>query len=148
VTPALQEDAAETLLEGRAGLEVEDGEGCRALHHAAREGRLPIVRLLLARGANVEAKDSHNQQDSWTPLLWAAYIGNLPVAEALLDAGADVNKTGLHHCTPLLWAAGRGNLGLVQLFLKYPSSAHPLFHLSPAHPHPLLSPVLQPPPSG
>ena len=68
---SVQEDAVEVLLEGGAGIEQADEEGCRPLHHAAREGLLPMVRLLLARGAAVDAGDG----GLWTPLLWAAYTG-------------------------------------------------------------------------
>ena len=41
-----------------ADLEVRDGEGCTALHHAAREARPDCCQLLLDRGAEVGTRPS------------------------------------------------------------------------------------------
>jgi ankyrin repeat protein len=53
---------------------------------------LPAVRLLLARGANVNAAEKFQ---GTTALMFAAAEGHLDVAGALLEAGADANKQGL-----------------------------------------------------
>jgi ankyrin repeat protein len=54
--------------------------------HAAVAGRHPeVVRLLLAAGAQPDAR----QHGGWTPLLAAAQHGDAEMVEALLDAGAD-----------------------------------------------------------
>jgi ankyrin repeat protein len=75
------------------------GDGGTALHAAAYEGRIEVVRLLVRRGADVDARD--RQWDS-TPLCWAS-VGSgehhipgqdadwLATMRALLAAGASLD---------------------------------------------------------
>lgn len=57
------------------------------LHFAAGCGEEEAVRLLIANGANVAARDHHGN----TPLHLAAVTGKWIVFSALVDAGADIN---------------------------------------------------------
>jgi len=78
---------------------------------AADRGNLASVRLLIARGANVNAKDYEDN----TPLMMAAY-GDEDIAKALIDAGADVKKR--NPCSfPLRNAAQSGRKGTVDALL-------------------------------
>ena len=61
-----------------------------ALLVAAIEGREEISALLVAAGANVNAPDCRG----YTPLMGAVCADNLPIVQALLAAGAEVN----HRC--------------------------------------------------
>ena len=75
------------------------------LHHAAKYGRKEVVELLIAKGADVNAKRNNGQ----TPLHRAAGGGHKEVAELLIDNGADVNskiEAGQYTGTPLDWAEG------------------------------------------
>jgi len=54
---------------------------------AARRGTLDLVKMLLARGANVNASSPY----AGTALHAAAYRGRLDICQALIAAGADVN---------------------------------------------------------
>lgn len=58
---------------------------------AAEAGDLAAVRLLLAQGASVSARD----ENARTALIAAAYRAHLEVAQVLIDAGADVNVQDL-----------------------------------------------------
>jgi len=68
--------------------------GWTALHDAAKRGRVEIVRLLLAHGADPNARE---EGDNTYPLHWAAAAGNFGVMSALLDAGGDVHGAGADH---------------------------------------------------
>lgn len=54
------------------------------LHRAADEGNRPLVEELLAKGAEVNAKDN----DGWTPLQFAAQQGHHEVVLLLRKYGA------------------------------------------------------------
>ena len=74
---------------------------------AARTGKVDAVRVLLAHGADVNAKESWKQQ---TALMWAAHEGNAEAVKLLLEAGANVNERSMFGWTPLLFAARQGQV--------------------------------------
>jgi ankyrin repeat protein len=47
------------------------------------------VNELIAGGVDVNMNAGHNER--WTPLISAAYTGNVDIATLLIDKGADVN---------------------------------------------------------
>jgi ankyrin repeat protein len=55
--------------------------------HSAATFSLPMVKLLVSAGADVEAQNSHGR----TPLMCAACDGRLDVVKWLVEAGADLN---------------------------------------------------------
>ncbi|CAN0141621.1 unnamed protein product, partial [Chrysoparadoxa australica] len=61
------------------------------LHRAAKEGHLEIARLLVEKGAEVNAKGDAE----WTPLHCSSFHGNLEVVQLLLNVGA--NTTLMDH---------------------------------------------------
>jgi hypothetical protein len=66
-----------------------ENEGQTPLTVAAQSGRVELVRLLLANGADPNLRDGGGQWE--TPLSTAAMHGQLEVCRLLLDAGADPN---------------------------------------------------------
>jgi ankyrin repeat protein len=64
------------------------------LHHAASNGHLPAVNLLLARGLDVNTRE---KGDNTYAMHWAAAAGALDVVRRLADAGGDVVGHGDDH---------------------------------------------------
>jgi len=101
-------DRARELLAGdpalvRADMPDAHNSGWRALHEAARHGRTLVVRLLLERGADPNARE---QGDNTYPLHWAAAHGHEEIVRALLDAGGDVHGIGdVHEMDAIGWAS-------------------------------------------
>ena len=83
------EDLTEAL--GRGGGANAPGRwGRTALHGAASQGQLDMVNLLLAQpGIDIEIVD----EDSYTPILFAAANTRLDVIKALVGKGASVKVT-------------------------------------------------------
>jgi peptidoglycan/LPS O-acetylase OafA/YrhL len=61
--------------------------GATPLSWASMRGDADVVRLLIERGANVNARN----RDGSPPLLSAAFMGRADVAKILLSSGADIN---------------------------------------------------------
>ena len=79
-----------------------DYGGWTGLHTAAQGGRVEAVRLLLARGADPNAREAG---DNTYPLHWAAARKNVDVVRELLDAGGDVHGFGdVHGLDTIGWA--------------------------------------------
>jgi len=72
------------------------------LHEAARLGDLEAVRRHIAAGDDLNARDPVGGS---TPLLVATTFGRTEAAQALIDAGADVNAQNNEGSTALLTAA-------------------------------------------
>lgn len=77
-------------------------DGWTGLHAAAERGHVDAVRLLLAHGADPNAREAG---DNAYALHFAAGYGQLAAVRALLDAGADVHGIGdLHEAEVIGWA--------------------------------------------
>lgn len=91
--------------------------GLTALHYAVRGGKLPLIQLLLERGAQVNALDG----DDLTPLLHLTKTRSkadpIPMMELLARSGADLNARDEMQGTLLMYFARRGHAGAVQWLL-------------------------------
>jgi ankyrin repeat protein len=92
------------------------GDGFTPLHFAVFFGTPETTRLLIERGADVEAMATG--PIAVRPLGSAAAAGNLEGARALLDAGADVQGTAESGATALHSAALNGDVELARLLLE------------------------------
>ncbi len=120
--------------------------GNTALHEAAANGDMSLVRLLLDYGANPNARSSSGitplhlavqfrrhgviayllahganvnaaLSNGQTPLHWAALRDDSESAVILLASGANANALSQHNRTPLHWAALKGHSTIVRLLL-------------------------------
>ncbi|KAF4340691.1 beta transducin [Fusarium beomiforme] len=82
---------------------------------AAANGKDYFARLLLERGAAIEAKESDNGD---TALILAARYGHRSMVELLLQFGAKINVRSAEGDTALAVAAHRGHASLVQYLIE------------------------------
>jgi len=85
------------------------------LHWTAWYGRRDAAEFLLARGADVNARDELDK----TPLHWAAIKGHLDLVELLLAKGATVNAATSIGIMPLHEAAENGHKDVVEKLLAH-----------------------------
>ncbi|KAI9852608.1 MAG: hypothetical protein M1824_001849 [Vezdaea acicularis] len=88
--------------------------GVSGLQVAAASGLNQTIYLLLEKGVDVEAKDSHG----WTALILAAWGGHEAVVRLLLEKGADVEAKDSEGRTALIWAARGGHEAVARLLLE------------------------------
>ncbi|KAL5961782.1 Ankyrin repeat domain-containing protein 39 [Taenia solium] len=108
------------LLERGIEVDARDAYGFTPLHYAAKNGRLEICQMLLARGANVAATTRCGKA---TPLHRAAYSGNLSIVQLLCSyakQNGDVPLVSMLDADgqTCLHAAARGNASSVFQWLS------------------------------
>lgn len=86
------------LLSPATDVNVRNAQGETALMYAALQGELETVKLLIARGAQVN-------HPGWTPLHYAASGGQLSVVQLLLEHHAYIDAASPNGTTPLMIAA-------------------------------------------
>ncbi|XP_061696607.1 protein fem-1 homolog B [Syngnathoides biaculeatus] len=89
-------------------------DGATALWCAAGAGHFEVVRLLVARGANV----NHTTVTGSTPLRAACFDGRLDIVRFLVERGADIGITNKYNNTCLMIAAYKGHGDVVGFLLE------------------------------
>lgn len=93
---------------------LKDEDGLTALHIAARENKLPCLRLLLNIRADKEAKDKYG----WTPLHYAADKGyKAAMTELLRGVGVKRDLPDHNGYTPLHLASRGGYVELMDMLI-------------------------------
>jgi uncharacterized protein len=113
-------DRLRVLLDGDPALATAWSEdGFTPLHFAAFFGHPEAAKLLVDRGADLDARSTNAQfaLDA-APLHSASAAGQLEVCVVLLDAGADVNAVQHGGYTALLDAAANQNEELMEFLLE------------------------------
>ncbi len=93
---------------------LKDSYGNTPLHEAAKYGCSDVAELLLAKDAEVDARNNL----SMTPLHWAVSNGHVDVAKLLLQNKADVNAKDKYGTTPLHEAVVANQARLVELLTQ------------------------------
>ncbi len=93
--------------------------GAQPLHFAAADGDVESVKLLLDRGAKINAAT----EDGWTALHFACLRGDEGLVQLLLDRGADVSMTTAAGVSVLSIAMSEGDREIVELLLDRGASA-------------------------
>lgn len=109
------------LLDLGTSVNARDRMGKTALIRAARGRHADVVKVLLDKGADIDAKwpteSLPGMAYGWPPLIWAANAGCIDVVNVLLKRGADVNARSLDMTTPVMAAAWNGHTKVVKLLL-------------------------------
>lgn len=82
----------------------------REWEDAVHRGSIDELQLLLASGADIDARDGHGQ----TALMLAAVKGNGPVAGWLVERGAALDHTAKYGLSALMLAAVGGHVDIVR----------------------------------
>jgi hypothetical protein len=89
------------------------GQEAMPLSLAAEHGHDAVVKLLLEKGAKVNAEDKGNR----TALCWAARFGHESTARLLLENGAELDSKDEDNRTALWWAPWPGNESTASMHL-------------------------------
>jgi uncharacterized protein len=126
-------EAAIALLDGGANPNVADRTGKTPLHMAAQAGTLDLVKKLISKGADLNAKTvkAPTPEDTvfrqaggeQTPLLLAAKFNHVDVMRAVIDAGADVKLKNQDGAGLFLAAAASGHVTAARLGYQYDKDA-------------------------
>ncbi|MBF0311639.1 MAG: ankyrin repeat domain-containing protein [Magnetococcales bacterium] len=103
------DEALRTLLI-KGNPNVSNDKGARPIHAAAYLGRVGALRLLIRRGAELEAL-AHG---GWTPLHYAAFGGKVEAIRVLVAMGLPPDSVDVGGETPLFYAVEAGNLEAVK----------------------------------
>ena len=95
------------------------------LHTAARNGFTNICNLLIAHGANANARTI----DGRTPLHLATIYNQINTCRLLLGQGANINITDTINNTPLNYAVQSNNFDICEILLNY----HPDINITDHH---------------
>lgn len=112
------------LLESDVDVNLGDKDQARPLHEAAWKGNVEVADLLIARGAQIDARDKLQQ----TALHWVCghpeTTASTAMAELLLGKGASLDAKDQNLLTPLHQAAFEGHRALVALLVARGADVH------------------------
>lgn len=119
------------LLKSGANPNTPIGTGVTPLLTCAKSGSVDAVKRLLEYGAAIEAREPDEHQ---TALMWAATEHQLSVAQALIEAHADLKAHSKAGFTAIHFAARQGDLEMVQLLLGAGVNVNILAQADPVDP--------------
>ncbi|XP_073244839.1 poly [ADP-ribose] polymerase tankyrase-like isoform X3 [Porites lutea] len=119
---AEDEDVDDALEDGeqtksRVTIDVKNKHTKAAIHYAARNGHLSIIRLLVAAGGNVDLQTG-SYRGNVTALMLAATQGHLELVKALVELKASPDKKGKWNKTALMYAVKNGQSPVAAYLLR------------------------------
>ncbi|XP_026993735.2 caskin-1 isoform X2 [Tachysurus fulvidraco] len=102
----------------RINVNFQDTDGFSALHHAALNGNVELIALLLESQAVVDIKD----QKGMRPLHYAAWQGKCEPMKMLLKAGSSVNSQSDEGQIPLHLSSQHGHYDGSEMLLQHQSN--------------------------
>ncbi len=115
------ERANKLLLDGGFDLDDENFDATQTLWWALNTEDIEVVRLVISRGADIDAVLPHGQ----TSLQEALKTENVAIAKLLLSLGANITKSGRHGYTAVTWALRWGNIEVLSLMIRKGSVTEP-----------------------
>ncbi|VUC26335.1 unnamed protein product [Clonostachys rosea] len=102
------------------GVDINAQDFCHrtAFHTALNEGHQEIARMLIDKGVDIQGSSSGDALQS------ASSVGDLELAQILLDKGASVDAQGGFYGNALQAASSVGHLELVQVLLSHGSNVN------------------------
>ncbi|CAK0806597.1 unnamed protein product [Prorocentrum cordatum] len=91
----------------------------QAIHMAAGTGNVPALEVLLANGADPNAKARIDSKTHYYPIHDAAFKNQVDALRFLIRSKAEVRATNVDGCTPLHIAAQLGYVDVVEVLLEY-----------------------------
>ena len=112
------------VLSGCSGLPSRnDNDVDTPLHEAAMENSLDVARLLIEKGADIDAEDDYGQTPLHLAAGWNTENGETPlhldVASLLIDLGADIDAEASNGQTPLDKAILSNSQNLARLLIEH-----------------------------
>jgi len=96
-----------------------DSEGMTPLMYASLHGHADTARVLIDKGARLEAVD----KDGRTPLLWASLKNKVEVVRVLIEKGACLEAADKHGMTSLMHASKEGHAEVVTVIKEHMTQA-------------------------
>ncbi|XP_010004508.1 PREDICTED: NF-kappa-B inhibitor epsilon-like [Chaetura pelagica] len=93
-------------------LQLQNWQGLACLHISTLKGNIPMMSLLLQRGANIDVREGTSGK---TPLHLAVECHNRRAVQFLLRHGAYVDAQMYNGCTPLHLAVGRRDAAIAAI---------------------------------
>jgi ankyrin repeat protein len=132
-----QQEAAICLLDHGADVNAADNEGGTPLMLAAQEKHLPLVDLLLIRGADPNHATIHPDglAERQKALHIASFDGLLEITELLVEGGANLDQVDEQGASPLHCAAQQGHLQVVKFLARNGANIHLAYNqgVTPIH---------------
>lgn len=109
--PAIKE-----LLKNGTAVDARNSQGRTALIAAVSERQREATKLLIDRGADVNAQS--NNETGTHVLTWAAIAGDEEIVKLLLEKGAKTDVRAHNGLSPLCGAVNKGQTGVVRVLLE------------------------------